>query len=53
MVTYLKEEATRQHYAHPNARKNVLKYFWEVKKKNVDKTDLYECQTIHGNHKGH
>jgi hypothetical protein len=43
VVAYLKEEATRQHVAHPNASRNVLKYFWEVKKEDVDKTNLYEC----------
>jgi hypothetical protein len=53
VVAYLKEEATRQHYAHPNARRNLFKYFWEVKKENVDKTHLYECQIIHGNRKAH
>jgi hypothetical protein len=53
VVTYLKEEATRQHYAHLNARRNDLKYFWEVKKKDVDKTNLYDNQTVHGNRKAH
>ncbi len=35
VVTFLRE-ATRQHATHPNVRRIVLKYFWEVKKDDLD-----------------
>jgi hypothetical protein len=36
VVNFLKEKATREHVAHPNTRRIVLKYFLEVKKDDVD-----------------
>jgi len=53
VVKYLKKEAIRQHVAYPNARRNIYKYFWEVKTSDVDKNQLHECQTIDGSHKAH
>jgi hypothetical protein len=43
VVTFLKEEATRQHVAHPNVRRIVRKYFSEAMVANVDRSHLFEC----------
>jgi hypothetical protein len=36
VVNFLREKAIKQHVAHPNTRRIVLKYFSEVKKDDVD-----------------
>ncbi len=34
-------------------KEDNAQYFWEVKKNDVDISQLYECQTIHGSCKAH
>jgi hypothetical protein len=53
VVKYLREEATRRHVVYPSIRKITSKYFWEVTKHDINRNQLYECQTIHGSHKAH
>lgn len=53
VMKFLKVEATRQHVAHPNVKKTVNKYLWEMKKCDIDRSHFYDYQTIHGSHKAH
>jgi hypothetical protein len=43
VVIFLGKKFVRQHVVHPNVRKTMPKYFWEVKKNDVDISQLYEC----------
>jgi hypothetical protein len=52
-VIFLREESTKQHATHPSARRTIHKYFWEVKKGDVDRSHLFECQIVRGTCKAH
>jgi hypothetical protein len=44
VVVLLRVESSRQHVAHPNIKRVVFKYLWEIKKNDVDKSQLFECK---------
>ncbi len=53
VVTFSRKKATRQHVACPNTKRIVLNHFCEVKKDDVDRSQLFECHIIDGSHKTH
>jgi hypothetical protein len=38
VVVFFKEEAMRQHATHPDVKRIIHKYFWEVKATDVDRS---------------
>jgi hypothetical protein len=43
VVNFLKVESLKQHItAHPNMKRTIHKYFWKVKKDDIDRTHFYE-----------
>jgi len=49
----LKLEANKHHATHANARRQINKFFWNVKVGDVDRSKPFNCETIYGSHNMH
>jgi len=53
MVQFLRAKSNKQHDAHVIVRRNVNKWFWEVKVGDVDRSKSWEYENLIGSHKMH
>jgi hypothetical protein len=53
MVAYLKIESNKYHVASSKVKRHINKYFHEVKVGDVDRSDPFESETMHGSRSMH
>jgi hypothetical protein len=53
MVAYLKVESNKYHDASSKVRRHINKYFHEVKVGDVDRSNPFESETMHGSRSMH
>lgn len=47
-VAFLKREANKHHAGPSSSRRVVDKHFWLVNKEDVDRSESFDCSTVHG-----
>jgi hypothetical protein len=50
---FLIVEINKYHVAHPKARREINKFFWNVNIGEVDKSKSFDCETVCGNYGMH
>jgi hypothetical protein len=53
IIRFLQEETNKFHHAHPRARQQLRRHFWEIKKGHVDRVNFYRAGTNPGSKKMH